>query len=247
MPCLLLKEEALVKTTRFKTPKYVGDAINTVRIFNQMEVDELIFLDISASLEKRRPNFNLLKDIADECFMPFSYGGGVRTIKDIHEILKIGVEKVVINSYALENPEFIRNSADQFGSQSIVVSIDVKRNFWGKYEIRGNSGKNKIPVDITNYVQQIEKLGAGEIMINSIDRDGTWAGYDIELLKIITSITEVPIVACGGAGKLQDFEKAVKEGGVSAVAAGSLFVYQGKDLGVLINSPDPKELEKLLA
>ena len=246
IPCLLLKNNALVKTVKFNKPNYIGDAINTIRIFNQMEVDELIFLDINATNENKKPPFNLIADIASECFMPFSYGGGLRTIEDIKQIFTIGVEKVSINSYAMENPSFIREASDKFGSQSIVVSIDVKKTFRGKYIVYTNSGKKKININPVEYAKKIEKYGAGEILLNSIDKDGTWDGYDIDLLKSITSVVNIPVVSCGGAGKIHHLAEAVSIGGASAVTAGSMFVYQGKDLGVLINYPTRDELKNIL-
>ena len=246
MPCLLLQGESLVKTVKFKKLNYIGDAINTVRIFNQMEVDELIFLDIQATVERRKPPFEIIQDIASECFMPFAYGGGIRDLDDIKRIFSIGVEKIVINSYAYEHPEFITLAADKFGSQSIIVSIDSKKNFWGKYEVFTQRGRKKTKMSPIEYAQKMERLGAGEIFINSIEKDGTWDGYDITLIQDVSAAVKIPVIACGGAGSIADLGKAVKEGGASAVAAGSLFVYQAKDLGVLINFPEQAELQKAI-
>jgi imidazole glycerol-phosphate synthase subunit HisF len=246
IPCLLLKGESLVKTIKFNKLNYIGDAINTVRIFNQMEVDELIFLDINASKTGSPPNFKLLEDIANECFMPFTYGGGIRNAEDINTIHKIGIEKVALNNYALENPEFIKVASYLFGSQSVIVSVDIKKNLLGKHEIyyRGNQKIKKY--EPLEFIRLAQELGAGEILLNSVDRDGTWTGYDVDFIKKIAKVISIPLIACGGAGKIDDFYIAVSEGGASAVAAGSMFVFQGKDLGVLVNYPSRKELENVL-
>ena len=246
IPCLLLRNRALVKTVKFKNPSYVGDPINTVRIYNDKEVDELIFLDITATLEKKRPQFELVAEIAVECFMPFAYGGGIRCLEDIEALFRLGAEKVALNTYANEDPEFIRRAADRFGNQSIIVSIDAKRGFSGQYEVCTNGGRGATGLDPVSYAQKMEKLGAGEILLTSIDRDGTFEGYDIELIQQVTSGVNVPVIACGGAGKVEDFGEAVKKGGASAVAAGSMVVYQGKHRAVLINFPSKLELNQVL-
>lgn len=248
IPFLLVQEGRLVKTVRFKEPVYVGDPVNAIKIYNEKEVDELIIVDIGVSRDQqKRPPFELLRDIANECFMPLCYGGGVRTLEDIHTIFSLGIEKVVINSFAAENPSFIKKASEKFGSQSIVLSIDVKKTFTGKYTVRTYGGSQVVSHDVVEYAQQGEQLGAGEIVLNSIDRDGTWTGYDIELLQMVSRAVHVPVIACGGASCLDDFRKAVQEGGVSAVAAGSMVVFQGKGLGVLINFPTRNDLEKVLA
>jgi len=244
IPCLLLKNNGLVKTVRFSNEKYIGDPINAVRIFNDKEVDELTFLDITASLERRKPNLKMLNEIASECFMPLSYGGGITSIDDIKNVLNQGVEKVVINSFASDNPEFIKMASDINGSSTIVVSIDVKRNIFGKYVVYSHSGKNKTKYEAVEYAVKMEKLGAGEILLNSIDRDGTMSGYDVELIKSITSVVGVPVIACGGAGNVNHFREAVSSGGASAVAAGSMFVFHGPHRAVLISYPSRKELEE---
>lgn len=247
IPCLLLKNQGLVKTIKFKNPKYVGDPINAVKIFNEKEVDELIFLDTTATIENRKPTFNLLTQIASECFMPFGYGGGIRTLEHIKEILSLGVEKVAINSYAVENPAFIRSAAEYFGSQSIVVSIDVKKNLFGKYEVYTHSGRKAAKLNPVEFAVQMEKTGAGELFLSSIDRDGTMKGYDIELIKKVTKAVSIPVIVCGGAGRIEDFGDAVQKGGASAVAAGSLFVFIGPHRAVLINFPSSEELQKVVA
>jgi cyclase len=237
----------LVKTIHFKNPSYVGDPINTVRIFNEKEVDELIFLDICATIERRRPAFTILSEIASECFMPVAYGGGIRSLEDIRTILNFGIEKVAINTYAMENPEFIREAADVFGSQSIVVSIDVKKDGFSRYKIHTSSKKNIGELDPVQQAAKAEQLGAGEILLTSVERDGTMEGYDIELIGKVSCAVGIPVIACGGAGKISDFAEAVKIGGASAVAAGSMFVYQGRNRAVLINFPIRKELEEVLS
>lgn len=246
IPCLLLRDRGLVKTVRFSDPTYLGDPINAVKIFNDKEVDELIFLDIKATLENREPPFKLISEIASECFMPLCYGGGIKSLKDIQSILNLGVEKVSVNSYAVENPHFVRESADLVGRQSIVVSLDVKKHLSGQYEIFTYGGKKLTGLNPVQFAIEMEEMGAGEILLNSIDRDGTMAGYDLELIKSVTKSVSIPVIACGGAGKLEDFTDAVKRGGASAVAAGSLFVFQGRLRGVLINFPSPKELQEAL-
>lgn len=246
IPCLLLKDEGLVKTKKFKDPKYLGDPINIVKIFNEKEVDELVFLDITATLDNRKPNFELLSEIASECFMPLGYGGGITTLEEIRQLFFIGIEKVILNTIAIKNPLFIKDAAKQFGNQSIVVSIDVKKNIWGKYEVFGTSGEQKTKLDIVQYAKEVEEMGAGEIIINSIDRDGTMDGYDIDLIRKVSTAVNIPIVACGGAGQLKDFALAVDEGGASAVGAGSMFVFQGKHRAVLISYPSIEELDGIL-
>lgn len=246
MPCLLLRDEALVKTVKFKDPEYIGDPINAVRIYNKMEVDELVFLDITATLEDKKPSFKILEEIASECFMPLAYGGGIRTLDDVKQIFSIGFEKVVINSYAPDNPNFLRECADQFGSQSILISIDVKKKMFGRYEVFTRSASKGLGMGPVEYAQKMEQAGAGEIFLASIDRDGTQNGYDIELIQSVTEAVSVPVIVCGGAGKVEDFGEAVHEGGASACAAGSMLVYYGPHRAVLINFPDKADLERVL-
>ncbi|OPY79864.1 MAG: Imidazole glycerol phosphate synthase subunit HisF [Syntrophorhabdus sp. PtaU1.Bin153] len=245
IPLLLLKDQGLVKTVNFKDPKYVGDPINAVRIFNEKEVDELIFLDTTATFEKRRPNFRLISDIASECFMPFGYGGGIRNLDDVKTLFNIGVEKVVINSYAAEDPHFVESAAQQFGNQSIIVSIDFRRHILGKYSVYVYGGKLKTKYDPVEFSKLMEEMGTGEIILTSIDRDGTMKGYDIEMIKKVTRSVGIPLVASGGAGSIADFRDAVNKGGASAVAAGSLFVFQGRHRAVLINYPSAKEIDSI--
>jgi cyclase len=245
IPCLLLKNKALVKTVKFKDPAYIGDPVNTVRIFNEEGVDELVFLDITATPENKKPPLDLIAQIASECFMPFAYGGGIRSVEDMRQIFGLGAEKIIINSNALEDPSLVEKAAEIFGSQSVVVSLDVKKNLLGQYRVHTCCGRKATSLDPVEQAVQMEKRGAGEILLTSIDRDGTWSGYDLELVRRVASAVNIPVIACGGAGKVEDFGAAVKAG-ASAVAAGSMVVYQGKGFGVLVNFPDRRELDKVL-
>ncbi len=246
IPALLLKGGALVKTVKFKNPGYIGDPINTVRIFNELEVDELAFLDISATPEGRSPDFKLLKEIADECFMPLGYGGGLNDFETVKLIFSIGYEKVILNSVTHTNPDFITQVAEHFGNQSVIVSIDVKNSLFGKYEVWSHSGTYNTKKNPVEWAQKVENYGAGEIFLTSIDREGTWNGFDIDLIKKVTDAVSIPVIAHGGAGNIDHIDYAVKKGGASAVALGSMVVYQKKGMGVLINFPDKIELEKIL-
>jgi len=242
IPVLLLHNRGLVKTVRFKNPTYLGDPINIVKIFNDKEVDELIFLDITATVEGRRPPFDILAEIASECFMPLGYGGGVRTLEDIRTILGVGIEKVSINSQAVEVPAFVRQAADQVGSQSVVVSIDVKKTVLGRYQVVTQGGRRATSLDPVRFAVQMAEMGAGEILLNSIDRDGTMQGYDLGLIQKVAHSVDIPVVACGGAAKIDDLAAAVQDGGASAAAAGSMFVFQGKHRAVLISYPEEQAL-----
>lgn len=245
IPCLLLKDNGLVKTVNFKNPKYIGDPINTVRIFNEKEVDELIFLDIEASPKKKEPDYKLLSEIADECFMPLAYGGGIRTFEQAQKIYKIGIEKVAINSNSHSSLDLISQIAEVYGTQAVIGSIDVKKNFFGKKEVVFNSAASKSKYSPIEWAQQLEKAGVGEILITAVDKEGTWGGMDIELIKSITDAVNVPVIAHGGAGNINDLRKAILDGKASAVAMGSMVVYQKKDFGVLINFPDKQLLNEI--
>jgi imidazole glycerol-phosphate synthase subunit HisF len=245
IPVLLVNKSKLVKTVKFRNEIYVGDPINAVKIFNDKGVDELIFLDITATVESREPDYAYLREIASECFMPLAYGGGIRTIDAVQKILSLGCEKVIINSYAIGNPDFIKESSAIFGNQSIVVALDIKRNLLGRYEIHLKNGKQNTHIDAVEFSKKMEAFGAGELFINSIDRDGVMRGYDIDLLNKITSSISIPVIACGGAGNLKDLSTAVNSGGASAVAAGSMFVFHGPHRAVLINYPSENELLQL--
>lgn len=245
IPCLLLSNQGMVKTVKFKKPKYLGDPINIVRLFNDKEADELVFLDITATIENKRPPFELLEQIASECFMPLCYGGGVRSLDDMKMLFGIGVEKVAVNAYAVENTQFIQKAANLFGNQSVVVSIDVKKNWRGKYEIFIRNGSKATGIDPVKFATDMEAMGAGELFLTSIDRDGTMEGYDLVLIRRITEAVNIPVVVCGGAGKVQDLLVAVQQAKASAAAAGSLFVYKGPHRAVLINYPTQEELEDI--
>ena len=244
IPCLLLENEKLVKTIKFKTPKYIGDPINAVKIYNDKEVDEIIFLDITATIKNTKPPFKLISEIANECFMPFAYGGGINNVEDMKKIFSLGVEKIIINSNAIKNPNIIKEAMELFGSQSIIVSIDAKKNWAGKYEVFSECGKKSTGLDPVEWSKKVEKLGAGEIFLTSIEKDGTMEGYDLDLIQKVANKVNIPVIACGGAGEIKDFSKAIKFG-ASAVAAGSLFVYQGKNMGVLINFPTKEQIKSI--
>jgi imidazole glycerol-phosphate synthase subunit HisF len=245
IPCLLLKNTGLVKTVKFRNPTYIGDPINAVHIFNDLQVDEIIFLDITKTLENQFPNFDLLQDIANECFIPFCYGGGIGDIATMKRIFKLGAEKIAINTAAFNNRNLVRDAAEIFGNQSVVISIDVKISWRAKAEVMINCGKKSTGIDPVMYAIEMQKLGAGELLINSVDRDGTRQGYDVNLLKKITENVDVPVVALGGAGSLEHIKEVVVNSKVSAGAAGSLFVFYGNQNGVLINYPERKTIENL--
>ena len=245
IPCLLLKGDGLVKTVGFESENYIGDPMNAIRIFNDLEADELVFLDIEASKKGDLISVDFVKKVGEEAFMPFAVGGGIRNTEDIKKLLKSGAEKVVINTNLVENPNLIKETSDIFGSQSIIASIDAKRTLNGNYKVftfGGTKETDKNPVEVA---KEAEKQGAGEILITSIDKDGEMGGYDLELIKMVSESVEIPVIACGGAGNLEDFVIAIKKGDASAVAAGSLFVYSGKEKGILINYPEKDELEEI--
>jgi len=245
IPCLLLKNKGLVKSIKFKNYRYIGDPMNAVRIFNEHEADELIFLDILASQEKRMIRLDLVKKIGEEAFMPFAVGGGISTIEQMRDILKVGAEKIIINTSAVRNPELIKNAVSEFGSSTIVVSIDVKRNFLKKERIWLYGGRKSTSYDPIEFAKFAAEMGAGELMINSIDRDGSMSGYDIDLIRSISDSVDIPVIACGGAGNLDDMKKGYEEGHASALAAGSLFVYHGDRRAVLINYPNKQDIKEL--
>ena len=246
IPALLLRNESLVKTVRFGRFTYVGDPCNTVRIFNELEVDELIFLDIAATREGRAPNLKVLADIANECFMPLGYGGGIRALDQAKAIFDIGFEKVVINTHAVEKPDFIAELAAQYGSQAVIASIDVQQGFLGRKLVRTGSGRRRTSLDPVFWAKEVEARGAGEILLTSIDREGTWSGFDLELVKSVADAVRIPVIAHGGGGSVEHIGDAVKRAGASAVALGSMVVFQKKGMGVLVNFPDRKQLERVL-
>ncbi len=242
IPTLLLRNESLVKTVRFGKFTYVGDPCNTVRIFNELEVDELVFLDITATKEKRQPNFDLLADIANECFMPLTYGGGVATFEQAQRIFHIGFEKISINNACVHDPQFVTRLSEYFGAQAVIASIDVKKNLFGKYQVMTLNGKESISKDPVEWAQELEKLGAGEILLTSIDREGTWQGFDLELVRTVADAVDIPVIAQGGAGTIDHIGDVVKQGNASAVALGSMVTFQKQHMGVLINFPDQNAL-----
>ena len=245
IPCLQLIDESLVKAVQFKKYEYIGDPCNTVRIFNELEVDELCFLDIRASLENRTPNYKILQYISDECFMPLSYGGGISTFEQAQKIFNIGFEKIILNTQAYYNTDLVTEIARHYGGQAVVVSIDVKYSN-GQRSIYVKDGTIKIKDGIESYVKRMQDAGAGELLVTSIDREGTWSGFDEMLIKQITDITDIPVIAHGGAGCIEDIGKVIKECNASAVALGSLLVYQKQGMGVLVNFPDREKLNRLL-
>ena len=239
IPCLLIKDKSLVKTQQFKDPKYIGDPINAVRLFNEKEADELIILDIFATKNGNEPDYNLIGNIAAECRMPLCYGGGVKNVDQIKKIVSLGVEKVAISSIALENPSIIGEAAAIVGSQSVVVVIDVKTNEnTGLYSVHKNNGDLVNDISLTGFAKKVQDLGAGEIVVNSIDRDGLMTGYDHELIKNIYSAVEIPISVLGGAGSIQHIKDLLQKFNTIGACAGSLFVFKGKFKAVLINYPD---------
>lgn len=246
IPVLLLRGEGLVKGIQFKDYKYVGDPMNAVKIFDQKEVDELLFLDITATQENRTPRLEYIEKIAEECYMPFGVGGGIKTVAQIREILYAGAEKISINTAAVENPSLIQAAAEQFGRQSVVVSIDFKKARWTRsYNVYTHSGTKKTNLDPVEWAVKAAELGAGELLLNSIDRDGTMQGYDLEMTARVAQAVDVPVIACGGAGTLLHLAEAVNEGQASAVAAGSMFVFHGRKRAVLINYPTQAELDTI--
>lgn len=239
----MIQKGGLVKSVKFSQHKYVGDPINAVKIFNEKEVDEIAVIDISATAEKRGPNMQKIKEIAGEAFMPLAYGGGITRIEEIRELISLGVEKVILNYSAWKNPGLVSEGAKIVGSQSIMVSIDAKKNIWGKYKVYAQNGKLNTGMDPVSFAKQMEGAGAGEIILNAIDRDGTFEGYDTQLLQEVSAAVQIPVVAIGGAGSVEDMSAAIKYG-ASAVAAGSLFVFQRPHRAVLISYPGQQELKE---
>jgi cyclase len=249
IPCLLVHNKGLVKTTGFKDPKYVGDPINAVKIFNEKEVDELIVLDIDASAEKRGPDFTLIKNLAVECRMPFCYGGGVSNVDEAKEIIRLGAEKVALSTSAVKNRDLIKQIGAAVGVQSVVVVVDVKKRtgfFSGnEYDVFINNGKTKTDIKLADYLMELDQIGVGEIVINSIDKDGTMTGYDWGLIEMVRNLVEVPLTLLGGAGSLDDISTLIKKYRIIGAAAGSLFVFKGKFRAVLISYPSKVEKKTL--
>lgn len=247
IPCLLVKNGGLVKTVQFSNPKYVGDPINAVRIFNEKEVDELVVLDIDATVQRREPDYTLIKNLAAECRMPLCYGGGVKTVEQIQKIITLGVEKVAIGAAAIETPGLISNAAARVGSQSIVVVMDIKKTgFLRRYELFTHNGTRWTGFNPVEFAKRIDENGAGEVLINSIDYDGVMKGYDLDLIAQVRETVSLPITALGGAGSLKDIEGLIRSFGIIGAAAGSLFVFKGKYRAVLITYPSRTEKDSLL-
>jgi cyclase len=243
IPVLLLNKGGLYKTINFKNPRYIGDPINSVKIFNEKEADELLLLDYTASVEKRGPDFSKIAEIAGEAFMPMAYGGGVRTLDEAKKVFDSGFEKVVLNSVLFQDLGLVEKIGAIYGAQAVVGCIDCRKSFLSSNKAYSYSGTKKNSYSPLEWAKKLEEAGIGEIIINSIDRDGTWAGYDLELISEVSHKVNVPVIACGGAGSADDFKAAV-QAGCSAVAAGSLFVYQKKGMGVLISFPSTLQLQK---
>jgi cyclase len=244
IPCLLVHKKGLVKTVNFKDPKYVGDPINAVKIFNEKEVDELMVLDIDATVENRGPNFEMIKNLAQECRMPFCYGGGVTTIEQAKRIIELGAEKVALSTAAIKNPKLLAEIGFAVGTQSVVVVIDVKKKgilSGGGYDVYIKNGKEKTGIKLKEFIQELNKIGIGEIVINSIDKDGTMSGYDLSLISIVRELTDFPMTVLGGAGSLEEIKSLIQKFKIIGVAAGSLFVFKGKYRAVLINYPNRAE------
>jgi cyclase len=243
IPALLIHNNGLVKSVKFKDYKYVGDPINAVRIFNEKEVDELAIIDIDASVEGRPPDIVRIREIISEAFMPIAYGGGITSVDEVKKILSAGVEKVILNRSAVKNPSLVSEIARQFGSQSVVVSIDYKNSLFGKPGVYIENGKTATGLNPLAFAKQMEERGAGEILLNSIQRDGSFEGYDLEMIEKIAHAIDIPMIAMGGASSLSDFKRAVQFG-ASAVSAGSFFVFQRPHRAVLISYPTQQDLEK---
>ena len=247
IPCLLVHKKGLVKTTNFKDSKYVGDPINAVKIYNEKEVDELMVLDIDATVEGRGPDLEMIKNIAIECRMPFCYGGGVTTVEQAIKIINLGAEKVALSTAAIKNPSLVKDIGKAIGIQSVVVVLDIKKKSFlgGGYDIYIKNGKEKVSIKLKEFILDLNKIGVGEIVINSIDRDGAMQGYDLALVEMIRELTEVPITVLGGAGSLEDIKNMISTYKIIGAAAGSLFVFKGKYRAVLINYPNKDEKREL--
>jgi cyclase len=241
IPSLLLHDNGLVKTVNFKSPKYVGDPINAVRIFNEKEVDELAFFDIDATVLNQEPDYILIEKLANQSRMPLCYGGGVKTVEQAQKIFGLGIEKIALSSAVIQSPQLVTQIANRVGSQSVIVVLDVKKKLFGGYEVYTHNGRKATGIDPVKFAQELEKLGAGEIIINSIDQDGVMKGYDLNLIDKIAEVISIPLTVLGGAGSMQDIEKVIEKHGVIGVAAGSLFVFKGHYKAVLINYPTQTE------
>jgi len=245
IPVLLLQKNGLYKTVKFDQPKYVGDPLNALKIFNEKQCDEIIVVDILASKQGLPINYKLIQEMATECFMPLAYGGGINTLSEIEAVLKLGVEKVILNSILIKDPGFIKHAVKQFGSSTLVASVDVKKNMFGKQHVFSHSGAKVKNSDPIKFMKELEEAGIGEIMLNNVDLDGTMTGYDYSLAGKATEEVGVPVIICGGCGNIDDMRKLFQSTHASAAAAGSMFVYHGKHKAVLINYPSPAEIGQL--
>lgn len=246
IPFLLLKSAGLVKSVKFKNHRYIGDPINAVKIFNDLKADELAFVDIMASKEKRTISLDFVKKVGEEANMPFSVGGGISSLSDIQKIIEVGAEKVIINTAAIENPKFVSHAVNEFGSSTITICIDISKNIFGKNQVKTRAGSKKINQNPVQLARQMEDMGVGEIIIQSIDRDGTMNGYDIELIHQTSENLQIPVTALGGAGRLEDMSELIKCVPVNGLAAGSMFVYHGPRKAVLVNYPSYNDIVQTL-
>lgn len=237
IPCLLVRGNGLVKTRKFKDAVYVGDPVNAMRIFSEKEADEIVVLDIDASREGREPNYELIEEMAGEAFMPMAYGGGIRTLDQVRRLIRCGIEKVVINTAATESTDIVRAASAEFGNQAVVGAVDVRKPMIGRYRVLSKSATLETQLNLEDHIKNLVYSGAGEILLNNVDRDGMMNGYDIEMIRTITRMVNVPVVACGGAGTTEHLTQGIHDGGASAVAAGSMFVFHGKHRAVLISYP----------
>lgn len=245
IPSLLIQENGLVKTVNFKNPKYVGDPINAVRIFNDKGVDELAFFDIDATVLNKEPNYHLIEKIASQSMMPLCYGGGVKTVEQAKRIFSLGIEKIALSSAIIESPKLITEISEQVGAQSVIVVLDIRKKLFGGYEIYSHNGKKSTGINPIKFVEEVQALGGGEVIINSIDNDGVMMGYDLDLIAKVREKITIPMTVLGGAGSLDDIEKVIDNHGVIGVAAGSLFVFKGPYKAVLINYPTQMEKNKI--
>ena len=241
IPCIQLRDGSLVKTRKFRNFQYVGDPANTCRIFNECEVDELVVVDINASVQHRGPSYDVLASLAEECFMPVAYGGGIKSVAQVEQILRLGIEKVIVGSAAYERPELLTEISCVFGAQCVIAAIDVKRTMFGDLACRKLSGSTRTGVAPEEWAKRVEDMGAGEILLTSIDREGTWSGFDLELIQLVTAAVSIPVVAHGGAGAHDDIRGVIEHGGASAVALGNMVVFQKEGMGVLVNFPSETE------
>jgi len=245
IPSLLIQDNGLVKTVNFKNPKYVGDPINAVKIFNEKAVDELAIFDIDATVKRQEPNYSLIERIANQSRMPLCYGGGVKTVEQAQRIFSLGIEKIALSSAVIHNPSLVTQIAERVGAQSVIVVLDVKKKLFGGYEVYTHNGKKSTGLNPFKFIEEAQELGAGEIVINSIDQDGIMKGYDMSLIDKARNSTSLPMTVLGGAGSLDDIQAVIKRHKIMGVAAGSLFVFKGVYKAVLINYPSKEEKEKL--